>query len=255
MLVERGGPGQPDVQEPLHGVHSGCCCCFSNTLLCCRGAHQLSRSTPDPEEVMGCQAHGAVRAQQSVRPQVGEATCLDSLSYHEAWELSYFGASVLHPRTTMPARKFGIPIVIRNFFNQSAPGARLRSCICGCFRCCWSCAAGPGAVELRPRVIRSRTRRLLPGSFNVLGMFLRVVFGTPLCPVKAMAPLAGPPFTAVLGPAGTVISDDSVMQADAASSGKGLVKGFATIDHVALINVEGTGMVRPMQPHLQLHGM
>ena len=50
--------------------------------------------------------------------------------------------------------------------------------------------------------------------------------------------------------AGTVISDDSVGQADAASSGKGLVKGFATIDHVALINVEGTGMVRPMQPHL-----
>ena len=55
---------------------------------------------------------------------MGEATCLDSLSYHEAWELSYFGASVLHPRTTMPARKFGIPIVIRNFFNQAAPGAR-----------------------------------------------------------------------------------------------------------------------------------
>ena len=26
------------------------------------------------------------------------------------------------------------------------------------------------------------------------------------------------------------------------------MKGFATIDHVALINVEGTGMVRPMQP-------
>ena len=46
-----------------------------------------------------------------------------------------------------------------------------------------------------------------------------------------------------------MISDDSVGQADAASSGKGLVKGFATIDHVALINVEGTGMVRPMQPH------
>lgn len=78
---------------------------------------------PDPEGVMGCRVDGAVRAQQSVGLQVGEATCLDSLSYHEAWELSYFGASVLHPRTTMPARKFGIPIVIRNFFNQSAPGA------------------------------------------------------------------------------------------------------------------------------------
>ena len=85
----------------------------------------------------------AWRAQQCVAPQVGEATCLDSLSYHEAWELSYFGASVLHPRTTMPARKFGIPIVIRNFFNQSAPGGSLLGCTRGCFRCSWSCAAGP----------------------------------------------------------------------------------------------------------------
>lgn len=54
--------------------------------------------------------------------QVGEAVCLESLSYHEAWELSYFGASVLHPRTTMPAMKYSIPITIRNFFNRQAPG-------------------------------------------------------------------------------------------------------------------------------------
>jgi aspartokinase/homoserine dehydrogenase 1 len=47
---------------------------------------------------------------------------LDSLSYHEAWELSYFGASVLHPRTTMPAMKYDIPITIRNFFNRTAAG-------------------------------------------------------------------------------------------------------------------------------------
>jgi hypothetical protein len=54
--------------------------------------------------------------------QVGEAVCLDSLSYHEAWELSYFGASVLHPRTTMPAMKYNIPITIRNFFNRGTSG-------------------------------------------------------------------------------------------------------------------------------------
>ena len=74
---------------------------------------------------------------------MGEATCLDSLSYHEAWELSYFGASVLHPRTTMPARKFGIPIVIRNFFNQSAPGACSCTAFCGCLMCCWTRAVWP----------------------------------------------------------------------------------------------------------------
>ena len=54
--------------------------------------------------------------------QVSEARCLSSLSYHEAWEMSYFGASVLHPRTTMPAMKYSIPITIRNFFNRDSPG-------------------------------------------------------------------------------------------------------------------------------------
>ena len=43
-------------------------------------------------------------------PQVPEAVCLPGLTYHEAWELSYFGANVLHPRTTLPAMKYDIPI-------------------------------------------------------------------------------------------------------------------------------------------------
>ena len=54
--------------------------------------------------------------------KVPEAVCLPSLSYHEAWELSYFGANVLHPRTTLPAMRYNIPIAIRNFFNLGAPG-------------------------------------------------------------------------------------------------------------------------------------
>ncbi|GMH34042.1 hypothetical protein BSKO_01876 [Bryopsis sp. KO-2023] len=58
--------------------------------------------------------------------KVSEAFCLDDLSYHEAWELSYFGASVLHPRTTIPAMKDNVPITIRNFFNQEAPGTVIR---------------------------------------------------------------------------------------------------------------------------------
>ena len=53
--------------------------------------------------------------------KVPEAVCLPSLSYHEAWELSYFGANVLHPRTTLPAMRYNIPIAIRNFFKLSGP--------------------------------------------------------------------------------------------------------------------------------------
>ena len=107
--------------------------------------------------------------------KVTEAVCLSNLSYNEAWELSYFGANVLHPRTTLPAMKFGIPIQIRNFFNLAAPG----TCI---------------------------------GEYD---------------PAHAAASAAG-------------------QQQGVGSRGprdSALVKGFATIEHVTLINVEGTGMV------------
>ena len=57
--------------------------------------------------------------------KVKEAVCLKQLSYNEAWELSYFGANVLHPRTTLPAMRYSIPVTLRNYFNQAAPGTSI----------------------------------------------------------------------------------------------------------------------------------
>ncbi|XAR57493.1 Homoserine dehydrogenase [Bertholletia excelsa] len=57
--------------------------------------------------------------------KVSEAVILRTLSYHEAWEMSYFGANVLHPRTIMPVVKYDIPVVIRNVFNLQAPGTMI----------------------------------------------------------------------------------------------------------------------------------
>ncbi|KAL6838984.1 hypothetical protein ACP4OV_031211 [Aristida adscensionis] len=57
--------------------------------------------------------------------KVSEAVILGTLSYQEAWEMSYFGANVLHPRTIIPVMKDNIPIVIRNMFNISAPGTMI----------------------------------------------------------------------------------------------------------------------------------
>ncbi|KAL0351256.1 UNVERIFIED_CONTAM: Bifunctional aspartokinase/homoserine dehydrogenase, chloroplastic [Sesamum calycinum] len=57
--------------------------------------------------------------------KVSEAVILKKLSYQEAWEMSYFGANVLHPRTIIPVMKYDIPIVIRNIFNLSAPGTMI----------------------------------------------------------------------------------------------------------------------------------
>ncbi|KAL2921614.1 Bifunctional aspartokinase/homoserine dehydrogenase 2 chloroplastic [Bienertia sinuspersici] len=57
--------------------------------------------------------------------KVSEAVILHTLSYQEAWEMSYFGANVLHPRTIIPVMRYDIPIVIRNVFNLSAPGTKI----------------------------------------------------------------------------------------------------------------------------------
>ncbi|KAL5976680.1 Bifunctional aspartokinase/homoserine dehydrogenase 1, chloroplastic [Asimina triloba] len=94
--------------------------------------------------------------------KVSEAVILKTLSYQEAWEMSYFGANVLHPRTIIPVMKYDIPIVIRNIFNLSASG--------------------------------------------------------------------------------TMICQLSSNESGCGQSLESVVKGFATIDNVALVNVEGTGM-------------
>lgn len=95
--------------------------------------------------------------------KVSEAVILKTLSYQEAWEMSYFGANVLHPRTIIPVMKYNIPIVIRNVFNRSSPGTTIR----------------------QHTLKEAEDHQLVPDS---------------------------------------------------------VVKGFATIDNLALVNVEGTGM-------------
>ncbi|ARD17788.1 bifunctional aspartate kinase/homoserine dehydrogenase I [Edwardsiella piscicida] len=53
---------------------------------------------------------------------VPDARLLESMSYQEAMELSYFGAKVLHPRTISPIAQFQIPCLIKNTANPQAPG-------------------------------------------------------------------------------------------------------------------------------------
>lgn len=53
---------------------------------------------------------------------IKEAKLLDYLSYQEAMELSYFGASVLHPKTIGPIAQYHIPCLIKNTSNPTAAG-------------------------------------------------------------------------------------------------------------------------------------
>ncbi|MFV0173297.1 bifunctional aspartate kinase/homoserine dehydrogenase I [Empedobacter falsenii] len=57
---------------------------------------------------------------------VKKAFSLDSLSYTEAMELSYFGAKVIYPPTMSPAFKLKIPIVIKNTFQPDFKGTRIQ---------------------------------------------------------------------------------------------------------------------------------
>jgi aspartokinase/homoserine dehydrogenase 1 len=56
---------------------------------------------------------------------VPDAVVLDALSYHEAMELAYFGAKVIHPSTMAPAVDRSIPIYIKNTFRPDVPGTRI----------------------------------------------------------------------------------------------------------------------------------
>ncbi|MEK7356460.1 MAG: aspartate kinase, partial [Bdellovibrionota bacterium] len=58
---------------------------------------------------------------------VPEAVVLDDLSYHEATELAYFGAKVLHPSTMAPAIRAQIPIWIKNTFNPTCVGTKIHA--------------------------------------------------------------------------------------------------------------------------------
>ena len=54
------------------------------------------------------------------REAPGSFGLVPELSYHEACELAYFGAKVIHPQTMAPAIERGIPIFIRNTFAPAS---------------------------------------------------------------------------------------------------------------------------------------
>lgn len=53
------------------------------------------------------------------------ATLLHSLSYEEAIELSYYGASVIHPKTLQPLQRKEIPLYVKSFLNPKNNGTKV----------------------------------------------------------------------------------------------------------------------------------
>jgi len=50
------------------------------------------------------------------------AQLINKLSYREAIELAFYGASVIHPKTLQPLQQKEIPLYVKSFMNPSNPG-------------------------------------------------------------------------------------------------------------------------------------
>lgn len=53
------------------------------------------------------------------------AILLNQISYREAIELAFYGATVIHPKTLQPLQKKEIPLYVKSFINPLLPGTRV----------------------------------------------------------------------------------------------------------------------------------
>jgi aspartate kinase len=54
-----------------------------------------------------------------------QAQLLVQISYREAIELAFYGASVIHPKTLQPLQKKEIPLFVKSFTNPELPGTKV----------------------------------------------------------------------------------------------------------------------------------
>ncbi|RZK42566.1 MAG: aspartate kinase [Pedobacter sp.] len=54
-----------------------------------------------------------------------ETEKIEQLSYHDAIELTYYGATVIHPKTIKPLQNKEIPLYVRSFINPESEGTKI----------------------------------------------------------------------------------------------------------------------------------
>jgi aspartate kinase len=80
-----------------------------------------------------------------------DAVCLEALSYREAIELAYYGASVIHPKTIKPLENAGITLYVKSFLNPDGPGTVIKNLP--------SSKTGPIFIRKRDQVLISLSTR------------------------------------------------------------------------------------------------
>jgi aspartate kinase len=59
--------------------------------------------------------------------EFNSTTLLQEISYKEAIEMAFYGASVIHPKTLQPLQRKGIPLKVRSFLDTSLEGTLIGS--------------------------------------------------------------------------------------------------------------------------------
>lgn len=58
--------------------------------------------------------------------RIDDAVMLPQISFLEAIELAYYGATVIHPKTIQPIKSKGIPLFVKSFLNPENPGTEIK---------------------------------------------------------------------------------------------------------------------------------
>ena len=60
--------------------------------------------------------------------RIPTAVVFEELPFKEAAEMTYYGATVIHPKTIKPLANKGIPLYVKNFTDPSLPGTKIHEC-------------------------------------------------------------------------------------------------------------------------------
>jgi aspartate kinase len=61
--------------------------------------------------------------------KIANAIVFLELPFQEAAEMTYYGASVIHPKTIRPLATHGIPLYVKSFDNPGLPGTIIHECV------------------------------------------------------------------------------------------------------------------------------
>ncbi len=59
--------------------------------------------------------------------RVGNTVLIEQMSYKEAVEMAFYGASVIHPKTIKPLKSKEIPLYVKSFLNPKAKGTTIKN--------------------------------------------------------------------------------------------------------------------------------